>query len=160
MSGTTLCIIDMQTKFWGCKTAIISKVIHEIKKASRRKDPIIVVEYVSFGSTVKKIMEAIKKSGCDYTIVTKHNDDGGDEIAEACIKNGFFTPRYRLVGLYRSACVKETAKGMAWRGSHMPDNIKIQISLFATTDEPFMRDKETEIELKYISEVYHNIKVI
>jgi len=115
MSGTTLCIIDMQSNFEASLNKnVLAGVLHEIQLAKRRHDPIIVVEYDRAGcvETQQCVLDAVLKSGCEFDICFKYDDDGSHQVKAACRKNRFSQKKFRVCGVNRSFCVFDTACGL------------------------------------------------
>lgn len=132
MSGTTLCVVDMQPSFGTfrhCKEA----VEHEIKLAKRRNDGIIFLEYYNYGKTIPELTDLAKFNGYNRIgSIWKHRDGGGQEVVKAARKYGFTTERIRVCGVNRGACVSSTIEDLL---NELPDS-RIEIAWAATAPGP------------------------
>ena len=146
MAGTTLCIVDMQPCFAASnKPKVLKGVMHQIRLAIRRKDSIVVVEYASCYSdegheTHQCIMEQIINSKCRFTVIKKPDNDGGEEILNACYRHRYSTKRLRLCGVNRTACVYYTALGILYQ---QPET-DVEVSWGATSDRIYEDDEKLE----------------
>ena len=106
-----LVVVDMQPEF---KAAMDEQtqinVVNEIKKAKRRNDLIIILEYRGGGSTVRRIRKAILNY--DKVIYAeKDEDDGSSYIRKHLIGKKLV----RICGVNTDYCVADTAAGIAYR---------------------------------------------
>lgn len=123
---TTLCVVDMQD-FFSTSVYCLDGVLKEIKLAMRRKAPIVVLEYNGCGRStdpIRKVLRNYRKK----RYVTKHDDDGGQELLEILDKKGWSQEKIRFAGVNRSACVLETV-------DRVRDNVphcEVEIAIDAT----------------------------
>lgn len=106
---TTLCIIDMQSRFSPTANYCLNNVCHQVKLAKKRKAWIVVIEYRNCGKTFKEI-KSLLASYKQVIYVEKNNTGGGKEFLEAAKKANFNTNKVRFVGVNRTCCVLETVK--------------------------------------------------
>ncbi len=110
----TLIVVDMQAKFSSslkrstmreCKT-LVSRAIFD-------DQPIILLEYVGFGTTLPSIYNMI--DGYDQVFIGRKNDDGSHEVSG--IINGFSLPKnnFKVCGVNTDACVLRTVRGLRKR---------------------------------------------
>ena len=105
-----LCIVDMMPYFptsW--VRSLKTEIIKQIKELNVEKDYVMVVEYNNCGKTHYDILNAVRHSGCFYSIITKQYNGGGKEILNECKKVGLHDRHFRLCGVNKSACILETA---------------------------------------------------
>ncbi len=114
-----LTIIDMQPRFPSSQNNdTIAGVLRLIAKAIERNWPVIVVEFYAHGPTDERITEALR----DYPLCVrefKRDEDGSEEIWEACVEHELPGSRFVICGVNTHACVKDTVFGMA---RLMPDS--------------------------------------
>lgn len=128
---TALCIIDMQYHFENSARVIINQVVHQVKLAQRRRDPIIVVEYDSDSiaegddETFTEIVDAIGEYPQKF-LCKKENDDGGIEIVDVLKANKIFHSTLRLTGVNTDCCVFDTGCSLLDFG------LKLEVSGSAT----------------------------
>lgn len=110
----TLVIIDMQEVFIRQSKHdldLTSLICELIRHARQQRWAIILVEYDSFDSTVKEIIEALKDYPYQETVIKSCND-GGEKIIE-CIRNKkTWSLDLMVCGLYGDQCVAETVQGL------------------------------------------------
>jgi nicotinamidase-related amidase len=114
-----LTIIDMQPRFPSSQNSdTIAGVLRLIAKAIELNWPVILVEFYAHGPTDKRITEALR----DYPLCVREfklNEDGSEEIWEACVEHELPGSRFVICGVNTHACVKDTVIGMA---RLMPDS--------------------------------------
>jgi len=131
MSGTTLVIVDMQPVFPASKIESVKEgVLREVRLAKRRGDAVVVVEFAGYNNTHNSIMQEIYKCKLDLAIVKKCQNDGSAEVIQACRKHYFSCKRFRVCGVNRTACVQDTAEGLAEDEPHS----KVEVVWDATAD--------------------------
>ena len=112
-----LVVIDMQDKFRASHDQqTIWFVKQEILRAKQAGMAIIIVEFDphEMGSTHLEIVELLEGyERC--TTVIKTQNDGSEEIVEACLDNGFWMEDFRICGVNSDACVLETVTGLLER---------------------------------------------
>jgi len=118
-SIAVLTIIDMQPRFPGSQNNdTIAGVLRLIAKAIERNWPVILVEFYAHGPTDERIIEALN-GYAGLVREFKYNEDGSEEIWEACIEHELPGSRFIICGVNTHACIKETVFGMA---RLMPDS--------------------------------------
>lgn len=163
MSGTPLCIIDMQEYFINWKYCY-KNIIHQINLAKRRNDKIIIVEYYiekdnlyyNKHKTIENIMKAILNSGCEFFKIIKKRDDGSDYIINSCRKNKIIFNRIRLCGVNRDVCVLETATGIAKRLS----DVRVEVSWSATSSDKWVTNESDILDYNLCMKDFPNIVIV
>ena len=108
----TLCVVDMQPHFKPArKDSLVKNVISEIRKAKRKREGIVVLEYATLGFSDSDIIEEVK-SYDRQTIVTKHEDDGSEEFMNAVHQHKFWPMRLKFCGVNACYCVWDTFWGV------------------------------------------------
>lgn len=109
LSQKVLTIIDMQVKFIkkGEHTLEIRGIRQLIDSFKKKKQDIAIVEYMSFGNTIPKIYNKIRKY--PYHYVDKDSNDGSAEILRT-----IDSPVYVVCGIYADYCIAETVEGLAY----------------------------------------------
>lgn len=144
MSGTTLCVVDMQPIFLAyaeCENA----VLREIRLARRRNDGIVFLEMnVVKGShkgTIPKLLNEAKRGGYNKVAVSvKRYADGSLQFLNAARRRGFNISKIRVCGVNRHACVKNTIEGLL---DTLTDP-KIEIVWSATAPSASLSQKEAQ----------------
>lgn len=114
-----LTIIDMQPRFPSSQDAnTIAGVLRLIAKAIERNWPVILVEFYAHGPTDERITNALD-GYAGLVREFKFNEDGSEEIWEACVEHELPGSRFIVCGVNTHACVKDTVFGMA---RLMPDS--------------------------------------
>lgn len=108
---TTLCIVDMQSKF-RTHTQVIEGVLKEIRLAKRRGSPIVVLEYHPGGDTIEPIHKELHPYSNLVAFAIKDRDDGSMEFLEAAEERGFTNRRVRVCGVNGCFCVHDTVYGL------------------------------------------------
>lgn len=122
-----LVVIDVQSGFQTAKRAR-AQVVKEVKRARKNKNPIVIVEYESWGDTFPSVAKAID----DYkkvVYVRKNQNDGGEKVLEAIEEKGWSTRAIRFCGVNRCYCVKQTVRTVVRK---LPADTDIQIAIDAT----------------------------
>lgn len=108
-----LTIIDMQARFPSSQnTDTIAAVLRLIAKAIERNWPVILVEFYAHGPTDERITDALT-GYAGLVREFKYNEDGSEEIWEACVEHELPGSRFVICGVNTHACVKDTVFGMA-----------------------------------------------
>lgn len=136
MSGTTLCVIDMQPGF-NASEDIINEVTKEIELAKRRKDGIVFIELNPDlnGNTHKVLLDVAHMGGYEkIACTTKYGGDGSSHFIDTVGATGWFPlKRVRVCGVNRGACVRDTVNGLV----HLiPKSIKLELAFRATAPGP------------------------
>jgi nicotinamidase-related amidase len=111
-----LLIIDMQKGFTAT-SYVAAEVATEVRKARRRREPIILVECnerpeVDWGPTVVEVKKALR--GYDQQVlVTKRACDGSREVIAAIENTGFNHDIIRVCGVETNICIQKTVDGLA-----------------------------------------------
>ena len=111
---------------------LINEVCFAVRKAIRRKWPIVVVEFVNYGDTIPQIRELLIPYSKHVTCV-KQEEDGSNQILYHCSERNW-PYDFLVCGVYTAHCVLSTAKGLAqdigvrraemlWRACHGSLNI-------------------------------------
>ena len=110
---SVLVVIDMQSQFAAAESSSLQeRVVELIQHARANHWPIIVLEYASYGETVKSVTDAF--AGYDLArVVSKTQNNGATEVLETCATYGFSTSDFLIAGVNIGACVKETVCGLA-----------------------------------------------
>jgi nicotinamidase-related amidase len=111
---STLCIVDMQPKF-PASDHILSQVIWKVEEAKKNKWYIVVLEYHNYGRTnaaLRNILRGYKRK----VYITKYDDDGSSEFAEAAHRNKFSLKNVIVMGVNRGWCVRDTIAGLIDHG--------------------------------------------
>lgn len=112
----TLLIVDMQPEF--SATADDKRTIRNIKReiinAKRRKDTIVLLEYVGCGQTFREIIWYIGQY--PYIKFRKYNDDGSN-VARMLRRKKLPHAHFRVCGVNTSYCVFETVNSLAHKNS-------------------------------------------
>ena len=109
-----LCIIDMQPYFTAAKdTALVNRIIDEMRIFKKQKRYIFIVEYDECGRTDVRILNELD-GYTKYRIIKKTNDDGSTEILE-CLKlvSSSGLDSMKICGVNTWACVFDTVIGLA-----------------------------------------------
>lgn len=94
--------------------ATIDCVAAEIRSARAANHPIVILEYAKYPATHERLLQLVE--GYDkVAIETKREDDGSEELLEACIGNEYFQNVYRVCGVNTLQCVQRTVLGVADR---------------------------------------------
>lgn len=112
---TTLCIVDMQTKFPAYEQ-VTKGVLREIELAKRRGSPIIVLEYYPGGDTLEEITNTLHSYSSRVGFAIKHQNGGGDEMLQVARRLKFFNQRVRVCGVNGCYCVFSTAMDLKESG--------------------------------------------
>lgn len=132
MSGTTLCVIDMQPGFCAC-LEIVKETIREINLAKRRGDGIVFVELSPDGNgeTLPELTKAAHAGGyTEIVYTTKNIGDGSIQFIDAAGDAGWFPlKRIRVCGVNRHSCVSNTIAGLIHLISK---KVKIEVAYLAT----------------------------
>jgi nicotinamidase-related amidase len=139
MSGTTLCVIDMQPGFGACYE-IVEETIREINLAKRRGDGIVFVELNTQYNkeTLPQLKEAAHAGEYDKIAYThKTVGDGSAVFLQAVEEANWFPHKYKLhplrrirvCGVNRHACVENTVLGLLTRA---PKESRIEVAYLAT----------------------------
>lgn len=112
--STALVVVDVQQHFLNTKNDVDAKDYSAklVEGAVKDKVPIIFVEYSGCGRTHRKLTKYTK----NYTKklhVKKHQCDGSDHVLQACKKLGIRPSHFVVCGVYFSACVHETVRGLS-----------------------------------------------
>lgn len=108
-----LTIIDMQPRFPSSQNSdTIAGVLRLIAKAIERNWPVILVEFYAHGATDERITDALN-GYAGLVREFKYNEDGSEEIWEACVEHELPGSRFVICGVNTHACVKDTVIGMA-----------------------------------------------
>lgn len=110
----TLCIVDMQPKF-SASEHILAQVIWQIEQAKQNRHNIVILEYYGSDRThsaLRNVLKGYKRK----VYVTKYDDDGSMEFAEAAHRNKFGISTVIVVGVNRGWCVRETVAGLMEHG--------------------------------------------
>jgi len=112
-----LVVIDMQSGFdLSDYPEVISGCLDEIRRAMDEHRPIVIVELDGFGKTVPAIRRLIE----GYALLTtcrKKGADGSEKVAHALRKHAHSI--IDLCGVFCIECIRETAIGLAGRGSQV-----------------------------------------
>jgi hypothetical protein len=112
----TLLIVDMQTK--GFSTAdddnLVENVCKEVKRAKKRRAGIVVCEYMGYGKTDHRIMNAIG-SYHRFNMCYKRGDDGSRSVAHIAQKSDFDVSNWRVCGVNIAYCINATVEGLRKR---------------------------------------------
>ena len=113
-----LVIIDMQETFY--ETARSKRTIAEcqrlIKKFKHRNEPIVVLEYLTWGETIPEITSLLKDS--KHLVLKKNLDDGSVALDRKFHKQKK-NIRFVVAGVNIGACVMDTVCGLIKKGYHV-----------------------------------------
>lgn len=84
----------------------------EIKEAVKNKQNILIVEFNHYGPTHHKLMRCIPDGYKKAHVIVKEHQDGSEKILEICRKHRLSKNTFRVCGVYLSACVLETVRGL------------------------------------------------
>ena len=115
-----LIVIDMQPGF-GATESVLDAVVHEVKKARRRNEWVLVVEYEARGRTPYRITRELKGYK-KYDKVIKERNDGGTAIFNRLTRRRWsfsypVVPRashFKVCGINTDACVFETVRSLSY----------------------------------------------
>jgi nicotinamidase-related amidase len=125
---TVLVVVDMQACFdasWSWRTFVA--VGQLIKKAKRKNRPIVFLEYGSDDRTYPQLRDLVynhdghccadgEETPNQYAkavFKTKHENDGSDQVREACEAQKWATDAFEVCGVNTQACVKATVHGLS-----------------------------------------------
>lgn len=113
MDKRTLLIIDMQPRFDACCYCrrVIRACVREIKKARKRRDDILFVEFVGYGETHCELRAAAGRYRRKFTC-HKVTDNGAFTIARAVQQHDIAHQHFVVCGVNADACVRETIGGL------------------------------------------------
>ena len=111
-------IVDVQTKFELADT-VIKPCVAEIKKARKKGETIVLVDFKNEGFIYDEIMDA--SCGYPYRIFAQKSINNG----ASAIYRSFYAKKglpefntIKVCGIYTSHCVRETAGGLAGKFPH------------------------------------------
>jgi len=126
-----LVVIDMQPGFRASlNEATIDCVAGEIRAARAANLPIVILEYAKYPATHERLLQLVEGYE-NVAIETKREDDGSEELLEACIGNEYFQNVYRVCGVNTLQCVQSTVLGVADR----LEDSRIEVVKSACNDE-------------------------
>ena len=126
-----LVIIDMQTGFMETGKNALVGVKEEVKRAKRRQDPIILVEFEHWGPTHQDIMKLLD----GYPHVTKcfkWTDDGANELLDHADAHMIDLSKVRFCGVNRCYCVGSTIRSFVRKMENLSTPPEVQIAIDAT----------------------------
>ena len=132
MSGTTLCVVDMQPAY-PASLEIMKEVTREIELAKRRGDGIVFLELNpgTNGETHQELRDAAHAG--EYSKIayaSKVSGDGSHEFVDAAGAAEWFSlKRVRVCGVNRGACVMDTVRG---RVGLISKKVKLELAFEAT----------------------------
>lgn len=131
-----LVIVDMQTQFrTAYKESTIKNVMHLTRLAMSQNWPIVVLEYVGYGSTHKCILDLLKPYKNVY-FHRKSVDDGSRAVRMRMRKSKLNVSDIIVCGVNISACVRETVGGLCMSHDSAP-SLSIRVVRSACNgDEP------------------------
>lgn len=138
----TLAVIDMapvHSRYLPLhtKATLFSNVLMQIEQAINEGRPVIVQDFPdsSVADVLNHTHEFVTGALSDYTykcFIEKHQNDGSQEILEACRNQGYPTKHIQLCGLFTNRCIRDTAVGLA---AKQPDSIvEVMRTACASTD--------------------------
>lgn len=138
----TLAVIDMapvHSRYLPrhTKATLFSNVLMQIEQAISEGRPVIVQDFPdsSVADVLNHTHEFVTGVLSDYTykcFIEKHQNDGSQEILEACRNQGYPTKHLQLCGLFTNRCIRDTAVGLA---AKQPDSIvEVMRTACASTD--------------------------
>lgn len=127
-----LVVVDMQPGFRAsCNEATLSAVEREIRSAVEAGDAIVILEYKKYPATHARLLELVDGVYERHAVVTKKDDDGSEELVDACLEHGFPGGKFRFCGVNTHACVMRTVLGL----SNKLDDSRIDVVKAACNDE-------------------------
>ncbi|MBX9685047.1 MAG: isochorismatase family protein [Candidatus Obscuribacterales bacterium] len=109
-----LVVIDMQYGFRASQSeAQIEAVAAEIEAAIELGRPIVVLEYKKYPATNERLIALLAGRYDKYAIAVKKDDDGSEELIDACIEHEFPGGHFRVCGVNTHWCVTSTVLGLA-----------------------------------------------
>lgn len=150
-----LCVIDTQNGFEKSDEhpEFVQNCAQAIERAVRKNQPVIYLNYYGYGQPYKELKKLTKTYPREFT-VWKYDDDGSVELLDCLKENKLATSHFRLVGLYREACVLSTARGLH---NYLPPKCKITILEKATLSYYYWENPERHMNKYYIPD---RIKVL
>lgn len=108
-----LVVVDMQESFYPARNRrTIKNVKREMMNARKRREPIVVLECLGCGPTLRCIKELAKRVKAVF--VTKSGQDGSHRVFCSFEKQPP-PKRIRVCGVLTDQCVASTARGLALR---------------------------------------------
>lgn len=114
----TLVVIDMQPSGFPYASFVRNEVAREIRRAIEDGLAVIIIEYDldCAGTTDPRLIEIVTATGYkNWCTVKKSQKDGSAEVIQACLKEGYSSDNFRVVGVVTDECVKETVEGLLSR---------------------------------------------
>jgi Isochorismatase family. len=154
MKAYTLLIIDMQAYFKAARSKRVQEeVSKEMRQAIQDNMPIIFLEYIGCGSSVKKLTKNIEFPNQYYRsyVIGKNDDDGAREVM--VLLKSFRLPKnhIKVCGVNTSACVFETVVSLR----HKLKSSKIELLVNACNDE----SKSGHHSALEAFKTYHNVSL-
>lgn len=129
---SVLVVVDMQPGFRAsCREATIKAVEREIRLAVQAREPIVILEYKKYPATHERLLSILQDKYDGFAVVTKKDDDGSEELIDACLEHGFPGGAFRFCGVNTHACVMRTVLGL----SEKLDESRIEVVMDACNDE-------------------------
>lgn len=118
--GFAVVLVDMQREFVDSlepkeRKRIIPAQKKILKSCAKKDIPLVVIEYSSFGETIKELQEHIKKIATVRTIIKAVNDGFARTDLNATLRE-FGVREIFFMGVNASVCVLETAKSALEEG--------------------------------------------
>ncbi len=115
---TPLVIVDVQDGFSiPDREKLVAKVVKHVRMAKQRNAPVILVEFDGFKRTDKAIRDELKGYSKTAT-VKKYGSNGSDQVEAVLAKkwNLGIPLNVKICGVYTTACVSATVKGLVNKG--------------------------------------------
>ncbi|MBX9879636.1 MAG: hypothetical protein K2Y22_14355 [Candidatus Obscuribacterales bacterium] len=138
----TLAVIDMAPAHsrylpLSTKVMLFHNMLMQIEQAISDGQPVIVQDFPDSSvadelSCTHDFVVSALSGYADKCFIKKHQNDGSQEILEACRDQGYPTKHIQLCGLFTNRCIRDTAVGLA---KQQPDGIiEVMRTACASTD--------------------------
>jgi len=108
----TLCVVDMQVYFSVSQEEwLIQNILREIRKAKRRGDGIIFLEYNGCGATDKRLLDEVDGYH-RWCRRVKKGGDGSPQVVDAAVLQGYSQKHFIVTGVETETCVCDTINGL------------------------------------------------
>lgn len=132
-----LVVVDMQPYFPTSQPHwLVEAVIKEIKRARKRGEPVILLEYAGwgvYGSTDSRLLACLLGYRKKF-VAEKYRDNGGPEVVELIETHNLPHEKIRICGVNVNACVRQTTQHLT---THLPES-RVKLVLEACNgQEPY-----------------------